>query len=332
LNSAAYQRVRLWSGITSIGTNLGAIWIIALTAAAWAQLLPEQIPIVAVMGLIAILWPLANLPFEILVGHATETAFARTTQPLRAWLADWIRTAAVTAISLFFAFTFFYVAASANLALPFLIVAAIIIVIALFRLPGGFPAPPDSPEATYEKELATALTALDQPARPIRWFDNAESTTVNGFTRPLPPRHLCLATNVTRHLTPREAALLAAREEWFARSGAGLLVTAIAALWLLGGVALALLYPAPFPIQSAFLGPAIITTWCFLALFIWPTVNRLLNRRADRHLLTLAPADEITALLNLLQELNATDSALPGAKTSVFHPISPAKERTDALR
>ncbi len=332
MNPTHYQRVRLWSGITSIGGNLGAIWILALTAVGWAPLIPEQFPIVAVFALIAFAWPLANLPFEILTGHATETAFERTTQPLREWLTDWLRSSAVTAAALFVAFTFFYLAASAELAFPFLILAVLFIAAGLFRLPSGHEAPPGSPEAAYETKLAVELTALDQIARPIRWFDNAETTTVNGYVRPIPPRQLCLATNVAKHLTSRETALLAARENWLIRSGAGPLVTAIAALWLLVGVTLALLFPAPFPIQSAFLGPAIITTWCFLALFIWPTLNRILNRRADCHLLTLAPAAEVTALLAHLQKLNATDSNLPGAKTSIFHPIPPADQRTSALR
>lgn len=331
MNSTQYQRVRLWSGITSIGVNLGAIWILGLTAVALAPLIPEQFPIIAVFALIAIAWPLANLPFEILVGHATETAFERTTQPLRDWLADWLRGAVLTAVGLFFAFTFFYIAASAQLSLPFLIVAAVIVVIALFSLPGGQPAPANSSEAAYETKLAAELATLGQRRRAVRWFENAESNTVNGYIRPLPPRQLCLATNAVRQLTPRETALLAAREEWFARSGASLAATLIAGLWLLGGVALALRFPASSPIQSAFLGPAIITTWCFAALFVWPTLNRALNRHADRFLLTLAPVDEVTALLARLQELNATDSDLPGAKTSVFHPIPPAKARAQAL-
>ncbi len=332
MNSTAYQRVRLWSGITSIGTNLGAIWVLALTAVGWAPLIPAHFPIVAVFALIAILWPLANLPFEILVGHTTETAFDRTTQPLKGWLADWLRASALNALALVIAFTFFYVAASSGLAGPFFALAAIIVAVALLRLPSGFHAPPDAPEAAYETKLAAELTKLDHPTRPIRWFDNAETTTVNGYVRPLPPRHLCLSTTVASQLKPREAALLVARENWFVRSGASLVTTAIAALWILGGVALALRFPSPFPIQSAFLGPAIVTTWCFLALFVWPTLNRAINRRADRSLLALAPAAEVSALLTRLQTLNATDTNLPGGKTAVFHPIAPADQRTAALR
>ncbi len=332
MSPTAYQRVRLWSGITSIGTNLGAIWLLALTAEGWAALIPAHLPIVVVFALIAILWPLANLPFEILVGHATETAFGRTDQPLRGWLADWARASAITSLALFFAFTFFYIAANTALAFPLLILAAVLILVALFRIPTGFAAPTDSAEFTYEQSLRAALEKLDQRARPIRWFENAERTTVNGYIRQLPPRHLCLATNAVHHLAPRETALLVAREEWFARTGAALLTTIIAALWLLGGVALALLFPAPFPIQGAFLGSAIITTWCFLALFIWPTLNRFLNRRADRFILTLARPGEVAALLAHLQELNATDSHLPTGKTAIFHPIAPADQRTAHLR
>ncbi len=334
MNPTAYQRVRLWAGITSIGANLGAIWLVALTAPGWITLLPPGVPIVVPLAAIALIWPIANLPFEILIGHAAESAFDRTTQSLRSWLSDWIRSSAVTALGLFIAFGGFYLHASSasTLTLPLLILSVIGITIGLLRLPDGAAAPPESCEAAFETTLSRELGIIGQPPRQIRWFENADTTSVNGYIRPLPPRNLCLATNVARNLTAREAALLAGREEWFVRSRASWLTTIFAALWLLAGVALALRTDSTPPMQAAFLGPAIVTSWCFLALFVWPTLNRFLNTRADRSLAAVASADEITALINRLQELNATDPQLTRGKTAIFHPIASATDRASIFQ
>ena len=74
-----------------------------------------------------------------------------------------------------------------------------------------------------------------------------------------------------------------------------------------------------------------MTTWCFLALFVWPTVNRVWMRSADEFLASMASAAEVKDLLSKIERLNATDIALSPAKTAVFHPIPPLQDRLNNL-
>ena len=105
----------------------------------------------------------------------------------------------------------------------------------------------------------------------------------------------------------------------------------IAGTWLLVGAGLALTVPAANAIQAALGGAAVVSLWSFLALFVWPTLNRRWMSEADRVLLQYAPTEEIQALFEKVQQLNGTDTALASAKTAIFHPIPPTQDRINAL-
>jgi hypothetical protein len=74
-----------------------------------------------------------------------------------------------------------------------------------------------------------------------------------------------------------------------------------------------------------------MTTWCFLALFVWPSLNRVWMCNADTFLATLATPGEVRDLLSKVERLNATDISLSPAKTAVFHPIPPLQDRLSNL-
>ena len=97
------------------------------------------------------------------------------------------------------------------------------------------------------------------------------------------------------------------------------------------GVLLALLLPSVNSVQAGLSGAAIMTTWCFLALFVWPTLNRVWMRHADSFLASLATPGEVRDLLSKIERLNATDISLSPAKTTVFHPIPPLQDRLSNL-
>jgi Zn-dependent protease with chaperone function len=132
-------------------------------------------------------------------------------------------------------------------------------------------------------------------------------------------------------LSPREAALLAAREDWFRKSGASLAIAAVVALWSLSGFLLALAIPSTSGLQAALSGSAVVTVWCFVALFVWPSLNRKMMKQADHSLLSLVSRDELSSLLKKVQTLNRTDVTLPKTKTFVFHPIPPLEDRLQTL-
>jgi len=221
---------------------------------------------------------------------------------------------------------------SGALILPILTLASLVVLAGFFAVPTGYRAPSQSGEFQYEELLRNELRKLDSRVRDARWFDNGDVRFVNGFISPL--GLLCLSTTVSNELTPREAALLAAREEWFRKSGCFFAGSAIAVLWALLGFLFALLLPATSATsaaQAALGGSAVVTAWCFLALFVWPSLNRRWMRKADCHLAKLAPRDEVVALLKKVQSLNSTDVSLARVKTTVFHPIPPLEERLRAL-
>ena len=56
-----YQRIRLWAGITSIGTNLALIWGLALSASWWASGGSDPVAISVVLLAVGLLVTLANL-------------------------------------------------------------------------------------------------------------------------------------------------------------------------------------------------------------------------------------------------------------------------------
>jgi len=326
-----YQRIRLWAGITSIGANLALIWGLAISAAWWAGVFTGPLMTAAALLAVAALITLANLPFDLLAGNAVELAASRLRESGAGWLSDWIRHRALTLAGLWIGMLFFSLFAQIPQPwVPLLLIAAGALILILFLLvPAGRPATPSTPEEAFQKDLERELKSLSVNPRPVRWFDHGDSETVNGC---ITPRGLLsLSTTVAEWLTPREAALMAAREEYYRRSGTWIVILGIVTLWTLLGIFLARFLPSMNTVQAGLNGAAIMSTWCFLALFVWPTVNRIWMRHADASLATLASAGEVRDLLSKIERLNATDINLSAAKTAVFHPIPPLQERLSNL-
>jgi hypothetical protein len=331
VDSPNYQRIRLWSGITSIGANLGLIWALAVSSSWWATgssgLLAGSLTLLAA----AVLMTVANLPFDLLSGHAVEVAVGRTDLSAARWFRDWIRNRAMTVAGLWVGMLFFAVfsSVSGDRALVMLLAAVVLIFILFLLVPAGHNASSGSSEESFEKKLGDELKALQVKPRQVCWFDHGDLQTVNGCitTRGF----LSLSTSVVQWLTPREAALLAAREECYRRSGTWIVILLIVMMWTVAGILMARLLPSMNPVQAGLSGAAIMTTWSFLALFVWPTLNRVWMRSADEFLASMASAAEVKDLLSKIERLNATDIALSPAKTAVFHPIPPLQDRLTNL-
>lgn len=329
MDASCYQRFRLWAGITSIGANLALVWglfVLALAAGAgsWPAAVQCAALVVCGFGL-----AVANLPFDILVGHAAERVLGRSEESPRAWLREWTRSRCLTGAATAVGFLLFWFASQDGAEAGAILVAATIILAALFRLPGGGAG--SEREQAFAGKIHSELRRLGREPVEIRWFAADEAAPLNGFTHPFERGVVHLSSAVATHLTPREAALMVAREEWMHRSGLTRAGTGIASGWLLCGIALALLLPFPDSFSAAVGGAAVVTTWCFLALFVWPPVNRRWMHAADRWLASVAPREEVRAVLEKIQSLNATDTELPPTKTAVFHPIPPLHDRTSLL-
>ncbi len=331
MDPSNYQRVRLWAGITSIGTNLALIWGLALNASWWASSVSGPVAISLTLLAVALVVTLANLPFDLLVGNALEIAAGRIGESTTGWLQDWFRNRLLTLAGLWTGFLFFASLhqVSRPWALMMFLAAGAGILILFLLVPAGHSSVAGSSEKVFEHDLQQELRSLQMTLRPVRWFDHGDSETVNGCITPR--ETLSLSTTITRWLTPREAALLVVREEYYRRSGAWILILAIVAIWTLLGILLASLLPSGNSVQAGLCGAGVMTTWCFLALFIWPTLNRFWMRQADSFLATQATHGEVCDLLSKIERLNATDISLSPAKTAVFHPIPPLQERLSNL-
>jgi len=99
-----YQRVRLWAGITSIGTNLALIWGLSLTASWWAHGVSGLAATSVALLAVSLVVTLANLPFDLLVGNALESAAGRIGESTTAWLQDWFRNRLLTLAGLWTGF------------------------------------------------------------------------------------------------------------------------------------------------------------------------------------------------------------------------------------
>lgn len=331
MDPSNYQRVRLWAGITSIGTNLALIWSLAISASWWGAGFVHPPVIAFVFLVVAAIITLANLPFDILTGDAIERAANRVGKPTSRWFGDWAQNRIWTASGLwtgmmFFSFSTRYFGPSMAGAL---VIAAVAIAILFILVPSGHISPEESSERNFEHHLSSELKTLGIKSRPVRWFDHGDCETVNGYITP--NGTLSLSTTVAQFLTPREAALMAAREECYRGSGTWILILMIVTCWTLVGVVVAKLVPSCNLVQAGLGGIAIVSSWSFLALFVWPSVNRIWMRNADVFLASLATPGEVRDLISKIERLNATDISLSQAKTAVFHPIPPLQDRLSNL-
>jgi hypothetical protein len=326
-----YQRIRLWAGITSIGSNLALIWGVAITSAWWANDVTNPLIIALILLAVALLVTAANFPFDLLTGNALENAANRIGESTASWLQDWFRNRLLTAAGLWTGFLFFAVFhhVPRQWALLLLLSSGAGILILFLLIPAGHKAVPGSSEDAFENDLSAQLKSMGIKLRAVRWFNHADRETVNGCITPLGV--LSLSTTVARWLTPREAALLAAREESFRRTGTWILTLSIVAGWTLLGILASTFLPSANPVQSGLNGAAVMTTWCFLALFVWPTLNRIWMWNADAFLASISKPQEVRDLLSKVERLNATDIVLSPGKTAVFHPIPPLQDRLSNL-
>ena len=346
--ATSYQRVRLWSGVTSIALNLALAWGMFALAPTVQRLLPHW-PFPAQLGACLLAGVLLMLPFDLLVGHAVERLVERTEQSLGAWLFDWLRGTGRFVLASWFAGLAFGYGSELWWIWRIAITAAVLAVCFLsaehhFRLSPRAWRPSDPSQANYEESVQSELTELKLASPPLCWMLESDAYAVNGMVvgpamsgqsnRDAPPA-VAVTTSVIKYLKPRQTALLIAREVFQHRAGFRRLALLVSLGWLLAGLALVWSAPsftgAMSELKSALLGMAIMTTWCLVALFIWPLWNRYWVRRADGYLLTLAPLAEVQELLVLVQQLNATDIELPSVKTTIFHPIPPLSERMHYL-
>jgi hypothetical protein len=346
--ASSYQRVRLWSGISAIGWNLALAWLLFAMAPVVQRLFPRW-PFPALLAFCLLAGMLLMLPFELLTGHAVERLVERSEQSLAGWLVDWLRGVSRYLLASWCAGLAYGYGAGLwwpwRVAITMALLAVCFVAAEYhFRFSPRTWRPTDPSIPAYESAVLAALAELNHPAPSLRWMADSDSYAVNGMaigpalfgsaeSFALPP--VALTTSVVKYLKPRQAALMVAREVFQHRAGFRQTTLIVCLGWLAAGLVLVWSAPAftgALPrLNSSLLGMAIMTTWCFVALFVWPLWNRYWVRRADGYLLTIVPLAEVQELLVLVQQLNATDIELPAAKTTIFHSIPTLSDRLHFL-
>lgn len=342
-----YQRVRLWAGVSTLGLNLAIAWGAFLLAprlevwlAAWP--LAAQVALVVAAGTVAL------LPLEILIGWAVERMVERTDQNLKSWLNDWfagvlrfVLPAIIGGTILGFGVGWWW---------PWKLAAGLALVIAAFvtgeqsyhLIPSTWK-PAESPDPAYVAALREACAEMNVPPAHIAWVDDTDAFTANGVV--VSPVFMAsreengmvipavgLTTAVARYLQPRQAAFMIARELFILKCGYRRLALLLSMAWLGGGLALTWwLLRGVSPLSGALGGMACMSTWCLLALFLFPAISRRWALKADAFLLSLGEPEEIRDVLSLVQELNATDVSIGSTKEYIFHSIPPLEHRLRAL-
>lgn len=343
MDASSYQWFRLWSGICSIGLNLGLIWAVYL-----ASLLLTDLPGMAsdwalpvyALG-VAVLIILAFLPFEILIGHAAESAFSRSCQSWEDWLRDWSASQGLILAGLAGGICLFGYVGRLDLGSKVIALAVMAGLLPLFiySLPfwmqklAGLHAT-RNPE--LESDLNRELKSLGAYHLDLHILPDGDEEGVNGTILPFRPGIFYINSNAAAELRPKELAALALRELWFHRKGQSLLSTVIVVAWALAGLYLALripgfLLPASTALQQGLGGAALMTSWCFLALFVWPPFSNRIMLKADRFLAEKIGAQDTIALINKIQTLNESDFELPPAREHIFHPIPTLRKRIENL-
>ncbi len=332
-----YQQLRLWCGIVSITLNLAFVWGATFLAPGINRIFLDA-PLFLLLPAVVIGGQLWLLPFDFLTGHLLERAAGRTELTAQVWLRDWLGGVGRFVVAMSAAGLIFAMEPLRTLpvqAILLVLLGTIMVATALCLL-GILPAGQllaRSPDSRFSTGLQSELQRLKLGQLMVVWVRDGETTGVNGAALDFfKPHTVLLAESVARQLTPREAALLVAREVDYVRRGRRWQSLAICVSWLLGGVALGWMLPAEEGLQSALLPMAVVSTWCLLGLFIWPNLSRAWVLKADRWLATQVGAEEVTALLQKVQSLNATDTALPPWKRRIFHPIPPLQDRVSSIR
>ena len=130
---------------------------------------------------------------------------------------------------------------------------------------------------------------------------------------------------------PAAAADLVAREIGHRALGHRGQSAAGTCLWVTLGFALsAVLFPDHGVAGTLLATAAVMSTWCWLGLFVWPALGRHQILAADRFAARTSPTGG-RAMLDALTEHNLPDEHLPPAVAYVFHPIPPMAARRSAL-
>ncbi|MGF1632670.1 MAG: hypothetical protein ACFCVE_02370 [Phycisphaerae bacterium] len=354
--SALYQRLRLWCGITGIGLVLVPLWAgLALGLPGvlddfFGGLHPVSGGFVSA-ALLGVFVTLVQLPVDV-YAHRVEERFGRWTGApwwpgyLKA-SAEWLGGVATAGLVVGVVVWLLGPAWPLPLAVGLLLLGFFHIAMPLS--PAKRSKLPEE-HVGWWRQVQAELESMRLPTPKVVWFDSGENALAGGWNGVGRFKTLFIAKSLTQ-VSPRVAAGLIAREIGHDR-GMHRLTSAIATmLWVGSGLLIAhdLMTPElavvsgwtfpttpglevdvtarpPLP-QAVFTIAAVMSTWCWLGLFVWPALGRRQVLAADAFAAERLGASDTQAMFDALARHNLPDEHLPPVKAFIFHPIPPLDVR-----
>ena len=315
-----YARARLLVGITGVG-----IWVVAAVAflaaggpsalpGADADFSDEAAALAAVLGIYA----LASLPFDARGGYLLPRRFGRPCPDRDAFVVGWARGVLVQWVVMALSVLAVVAAGrSGGTGAAIAVVAGIALLIGVARVPLARMVADLGPATRHPASADVLLVPAADPG-----FTGG----VAGFGG-----RVVIPEAWTRALGD-DVEVEVARRRWAAGAPywLGLL---LAAIWTVGGVAIATVLPGA-GVQSVGQVVAVgawFTLWSFIGLLVLPSLSRPGVMAADAAAAGEYPADRVARVIRALDALQDDEPERPDAVEVIFHPIPSASRRVARL-
>jgi Zn-dependent protease with chaperone function len=340
--AARYQRLRLWCGIVGIGLVLMLLWALcAFRADRLAGLMndwPRVLSFATFAGGLALLVSVVQFPIDMFA-MKVEYRFGQMlnqrliSQNYFSRAAQWVMglTFAGGVLGAVVAWTpYWYLVAG--------VVLAVLggVHIAYPILPSRRAHDKEIPDSNWQAQLKAEIVKLGLPVPGITWVEHGERSLVGGWHGIGSMRTLVLGRSL-RQLEPVVAAMLVAREIGHSQMSHQFVSYLISVAWIVAGVFLAWLVTPASVLENHPAGlvlwlSAVMSTWCWLSLFVLPQWGRRQVLAADAFAASRSQSkDQSLAMLAALSECNLPDETLPPTVAWVFHPIPPMQQRRQAI-
>ena len=359
--AARYQRRRLWLGIGGIGSILVLQWIgLAGCFPAWVNQeatdhawFGGSLGGVLMAAILAAAAVLVQLPFDLL-GRRVEQRWHQWRRSdaagrggpgagrrswWRRWWSSawrWIAAAAMGGLVLGIAWE---TDKSRWLAWSILGLGLLSGIAVTLPIRPGERVHPGSRADAWTQEARRHLFERGLAWPRICWYDHGERSLAGGWHGLGPWARLWLSTSLL-DVDPRIGAGLIVRELGHADRGDRAFGVLASAAWIAAGLALSWILAGELigrtdavPAGLVVVIAAVMSTWSWIGLFVWPALGRTQVMAADRFMLRVGMTrEEAVAVLDELAARNRPDEKLPPAVAFVFHPIPPMEARRRALR
>ena len=346
LTSTSYPKTRVWFGIISIGGNLFLPWIVYLgIVQGFISFSGGSNVALTIIGYFFMVL-LLNLAWDLLTGFIWEKRAQRYSGDFKNWAAHWA-TSALTVLFLQCCGGLMLALIAENLFPPFfgiLIVGFFLLGLAWSLHHYHFhwiPAVLKKPYAvseTYQKELEQQLFtygfSLKNQSQLLYFYQSEDGSTVNGGSiGGGTQRRYMISSASVEQLAPAQLALLIWRDEKISSSQLQNLCCALG--YCLLGLLLAgasLYFVGSSFWERWFWLVSFLSSWFFLALFLWPSYSRRNYLSVDRKVIEAGIDPKFyEALLEKLQILNLTEREVPSWIEFVFYPIPSLEKRLSLI-